>query len=843
VSKLTELASSPAGTIWVARNGCLSELEHGKLTVVPFPADPDFDFIHGIGASSDGGLWVAGASVLRKWKDHRWLEESHPLRIRGVPIHQWIEMRSGVLAAATAEEGLLLWSPLSNRPGCQLCRTNGFPSDWITTLYEDREGTLWIGTGGAGLFAARPGQVQNVAPPDLWQGRDILSVTSGREGSLWVGTEGAGVYQLRNGNWRNLGRAEGLINPYVWSLAEEPAGRFWAGSWDAGVFLLNSNRWVTAPGLAEVDSPVRAMLPARGGGLWLGTGQGLLRYQDGQATWFGRDGKPEVRNVTCVLEAADDTVWFGTLEQGLGRLRQGQVQLFRRTDGLGGDSVECLHLDPDGVLWIGTDGGGLTRLENNTFATISEEQGLADSTICHVEEDGAGSFWMSSHHGIMRVSKQDLTRCAKEEISTVGCLSFGLSEGLPTVECTGQLQPSGCQGPDGRLWFATTHGVVAIDPAKVTTNPLPPLVVVESLLVDDRQMIADRALQAPLDIPPGRHRFEFHYTGLSFVAPERVRFKYRLNGLESDWINANTRRTANFSYLPPGPYRFEVMACNNDGVWNETGAAVAFAVLPFFWQTLWFRLGTIFFIAGLGGGGVWFEGRRRMHRRLERLERQHAVENERARIARDIHDDLGAQLTHITMLSELAQGEIHNPARLTAFLQRSYNTGRELTRSMDEIVWAVNPRHDTLESLPNYLEAYTNDLLGTAGMSCRFDFPPQYPAWTLSSEVRHNVFLAYKEALTNLVKHARATEVRIAMSLSETGFELRIEDNGAGFCFEAEKPESDLTGPPAGSGNGLHNMARRLRNLGGRFSLQSAPGQGTRITFQVPVPASNRPAR
>src|ERR1035437_4733544 len=275
---------------------------------------------------------------------------------------------------------------------------------------------------------------------------------------------------------------------------------------------------------------------------------------------------------------------------GMGCLRNGQIQLFRKQDGLASDFVQCLHLDREGALWIGTSGGGLNRLKQGRFAAINRKQGLPDGFICDIEEDGRGFFWISSHGGIFRVSKEELDRCADGQVKEVHCLSYGLSDGLPTLKCSGGLQPAGCRTPDGRLWFATSKGLVAIDPQNVETNLLAPPVVIESLLVDGRLVDERTRLGSSVKIPPGRHRFEFQYTGLSFVAPEKVRFKHCLKDLDADWVEAGNKRSANYSYIPPGNYTFHVTACNNDGVWNETGAEVAFTVLPFFWQTLWFRV-------------------------------------------------------------------------------------------------------------------------------------------------------------------------------------------------------------------------------------------------------------
>jgi signal transduction histidine kinase len=276
-----------------------------------------------------------------------------------------------------------------------------------------------------------------------------------------------------------------------------------------------------------------------------------------------------------------------------------------------------------------------------------------------------------------------------------------------------------------------------------------------------------------------------------------------------------------------------VTACNSDGVWNPTGASLAFTVQPYFWQTWWFYLVAGVSAAALLAGGVFWIARRRMRRKLERLEHQRVVERERTRIARDIHDNLGANLTRISLLSQSAQGELHHPGQAAAQLNRIYDTARELTRALDEIVWAVNPEHDTLDSLANYLGKFAQEFLGSLAIRCRLDFPVQLSQWPVTAEVRHNLFLAFKEALNNVVKHAASSEVSISLTVQTDSFVLAIRDDGRGFSPAAPvlptRPEPDRIA----HGHGLANMRRRLEKIGGRCEIQSASGLGTEVKFIV----------
>jgi signal transduction histidine kinase/ligand-binding sensor domain-containing protein len=823
------LACSPNGKIWVSSAGLLSVLEGERLKVIPLADDDSQNYyVQGIGAARDGALWVACGNRVRKYTEGKWSAPLDSLPLNGAPIHVLRETVRGQLIAGTSDRGLFV---ISGQPGGgfrQISRKTGFASDWMPALWEDREGGLWVGTGGAGLFMLRPIRVETPVPDDGWQSRAVLTVSPARNGGLWIGTEGAGLYCFHEGKWKNFAYKDGLQNQYVWSALEDRNGVVLAGTWGNSIYSMSDGAFVQAAGFPQSRLRVFGMFEAKEAGLWIGTSLGLIRYQDGQPTWVESDAATRLHDIRTVIEGEDGTVWFGSNGGGLGSLRDGQVQHFGKEQGLVSEFVQSLYLDRAGVLWIGTAGKGLCRFKDGKFSAIGVEQGLADPVICDIEEDANGFVWMSSHGGLLRVSKTELDRCADGLASSVDCLSYGLSDGMPTLKCSGGLQPAGCKMPDGRLAFATSKGLAIVDPAKLEANPLPPPVAIVALRVDDREKTVPFIRDTPVIIGPGLHRLEFQYAGLSFAAPEKVRFKRRLVGLEREWVSVGSKRTADYNYLPPGSYEFQVIACNNDGVWNTTGASLAVTVLPFFWQTLWFKLLALTFLIVASSSLVWFETRRRLQQKLALLEQKRSIANERARIASDMHDDLGSHLTRISMLSETARSGIDDTTIASENLKQIYNTARGLTRAMDEIVWAVNPKRDTMDSLVSYLEKFALDFLGAAGIRCRLELPLEFPSWTPNSEIRHNLFLAFKESLNNAAKHAGADLVQIALEVSETHYRLTIEDNGRGFVAPS--------GPR--SGNGLENMRRRLERINGRCEISSSPGHGTKVTLIVPATSS-----
>ncbi|HWD91330.1 MAG TPA: two-component regulator propeller domain-containing protein [Verrucomicrobiae bacterium] len=822
---VAQLARDRDGKLWLASGGKLAVLANERLELLtPTNGSNIFgSYIQGICPSHDGGVWIVSDGEVKKWNGYTMTEDrgTNPCNATAVAM---LETSSGSLAMGTSSDGLYLL--FTNRAVLHFNHANGFPNDWIRCLAEDREGTLWVGAGSAGVIALRPSIVETLDPPDHLQGRVALSATASRKGEIWIGSEGAGVYRLRNNEWKVFNESDGLSNLYVWSVSVDAQDRVWAATWGAGIFVQQGDRFVRPPGLENINIPMAATLQAADGSIWIGSASGLIHSRHGAVESFGeKDGlnSPDVR---AIAEAPDGTIWFAMLGGGLGRLQNGTLKQFQKDDGLASDYVQCLKLDAAGVLWIGTYGSGLNRFKDGRFSKITTANGLPNDFICAIEADGNGYFWISSHNGIFRVAQKALDDCADGATPRVACLAYGKGEGMPSLECSGG---AACKLADGRICFPTSKGLVVVDPSNIKVNLLPPPVVMEDIIASGRLLTRNPHGDSPLKIPPGQQRFEFHFTGLSFVAPEKMQFQYRLTGWDSDWVSAaNDKRVAEYSYLPPGKYTFHVRACNSDGIWNQTGASFAFVVLPHFWQTWWFRLAAVLAGMALVVGSVLAVTRRRMRRKLEVLHRQQAIERERSRIAKDIHDHLGANLTRISLLSQSAHDELSNTAQAAAQLDRIYDTSRELTRSMDEIVWAINPQHDTLDSMASYLGNFAQEYLVPLNIRCRLEAPLHLPHWPITAEARHNIFLAFKEALHNVVKHSGATEVSVFLTTDATGFTLIVRDNGKGF-----DPSTVRSRP--GGGNGLKNMTQRLEKIGGRCEILSSPGAGTEIKFPVAI--------
>jgi len=829
---VVNMARDGAGRLWVTSGGKLAVLQNGRLDLLTNGADINIfgGYIQGLCASRDGGLWIVGDTRVRKFKG-RTLTEDRGTNPGKATVVVMLETHDGKLAIGTSSDGLFLLS--TNRAVQHFNHANGFPSDWIRCLVEDRENNLWVGAGSAGVIEMRPGIIKPLNPPDHWHGFTPQSTTVANDGAIWVGSEGAGLYRCLNDDWKIYGESAGLSNLYVWTVSQDARGRIWAGTWGGGMFVQQGEHFVTPPGLEHVNVPMAATLQAADGTTWIGTANGLVHYQNGAVKWYGVQDGLKLPDVRAIAEAPDGAIWFGMVGGGgLGRLDHDHIRLFQKKDGLSNEDVQCLKFDPSGALWIGTAGGGLNRLKKGRFSRITTLEGLPNNFICAIEDDGAGNFWISSQHGIFCASQKSLDECADGRTETVSGTVFGAGDGMISPICSGGFQPAAARLADGRICFPTSKGLVVVNAAGMKINPRPPPVVIERIMVNGKLLAQNPGANSPLIIPPGQQRFEFHFTGLSHVAPEKMSFKYRLDGWDTEWMTAdNNKREAAYNYLPPGSYTFRVRASNSDGVWNNDGASLAFTVQPHFWQTWWFRTLGAALATALVVSVVLFITRRRMRHKLEILQRQQAVERERTRIAKDIHDHLGANLTRISLLSQSAHGELENPAQAARQLDRIYSTSRELTRSMDEIVWAVNPQHDTLDSLASYLGNFAQEYLVSIHIRCRLEVPLHLPHWPITAEMRHNVFLAFKEVLHNIVKHSSAKEVSVFLATETASFTLIIRDDGAGFD-PATVPERP------GRGNGLKNLRQRLEKLGGHCEVHSTPGAGTEIKFTVFIPPS-----
>jgi ligand-binding sensor domain-containing protein/signal transduction histidine kinase len=870
--RLLSACEDAAGAVWLyTADAHLGRYQNGKPEILNLNFNSPA-ICRMIIAEKSGPLWIGEYGVGEPWGQIFSFQPSnfHP---PALPIDQLIRVEK--LDFILAEQRTGSWRLINGRVqkwnATQLEKDFG-PYPWgnatVTAACEDRDGNLIVGTLGAGIFwYEADGKCRQISKEQGLSSALVLSLCMDREGNLWVGTDGEGLDRIKRkifdapaehhswvvqsisgdesgGLWTAF-NAHGVsywitnsvqdfgVSRYqsAWTVLVDHKQQVWVGTLDEGLFLFHTNHFQPVPGAKILGQQIFALFEDHTGQLWVGTKNGLVRW-NGQdwKIYTTRDGLSE-NIIRAVTEDAEGNLWIGTESQGLNFFKAGEFISFQATgNGLPGNDISCLYLDRDGVLWVGTSGHGLARFYKGKWTRYSTDNGLASNSIDYIIEDGAGCLWIGSNAGLMRIQKQSLNEFASGTADLISCRTYVETDGLPTRECSAGSQPAACRTRDGRLWFPTTKGLVLVNPADLKPNRRPPLVMIESVRVGGREQKPNRfspAWRQSVTIPPDHEQLEIHYTALNFPAPREVQFKYRLEGHETAWTEAGDTRVAYYNKLPPGNYHFHVIACNEDRVWNETGDALEVTVQPQFWQTWWFRAAVILCLVGTVVAVVRYLSTQKLRRRLQLLEQQEALEKERSRIARDLHDQLGANLTQVALLSEMAEADKHSPAEIESHAQQISQTARETTRSLDEIVWAVNPFNDTLEGLINYVCKYAQEYLALAGLRYRAEMPAQLPVIPIPPEVRHNVFLAFKEAVNNVVKHAQASEVRVRLQLQPGNFALSIEDNGRGMGGR------DANATPAR--NGLRNMRKRMEDIHGEFSINPGTGDGTIVCLTVPI--------
>ncbi len=774
-----------------------------------------------------GGLWVRDGNRLRRWDNGQWIEDrgTHSWTTkRGVILY---ESATGDVWVGTGDDGVFIVALGGSER--HINRANGLGHDLVSCITQDLEGNIWVGTDGGGLELLRPRVLTMVSPPNIGQHPAILSVSPAQGGGVWVGTEGAGVYKLRDGQFTKLGTVNRSGAADIRTALQDRSGQLWIGTQGAGLLQGDDTALHPVQATVKLMPLFYALYEGSAGAIWMGTQDGAVLFQNGQWSRLGLDlYRAEVR---CITETPDGAIWIGMRGGGIARYEAGKFTQYLRPNGLPYEYIWSLFADKEGSVWIGTPGKGLIRWREGVFDNFTTRSGLPSDFICNIQADASGHLWIGSYAGIIKVAKAELERCARDPGSSLDCSVLDMNDGLTSLELAGGNQPSACATSDGRLWFATSGGLAVVDPARMRRNNLPPPVRIEEVLADGKPAPlrlpppASDAAPAPAAVvaPPGSGSIEFRYTALSFSAPQRVHFRYKLEKIDAGWVEAGTRRVAYYSHLPPRDYRFRVIACNNDGVWNTEGAAISVTLLPFFWETWWFSP-LCWAVGALLAGAIILSimhGRHRRH--VETLQRAQLVERERGRIARDLHDDLGSGLTDIGMTSALASTSSVSMAEARDFFQEISRRSNELVNALDEIVWAVNPKNDNLNSLASYFCQFAERFLRATPIACRFEIPAVLPNLPLNAEQRHNLFLAFKEALLNVVKHSGAASLRLSIRADDRTLRLVVEDDGKGFTEGAPRPGAD----------GLRNMRERLRQLGGRCDVSSAPNTGARVVFTI----------
>jgi len=749
---------------------------------------------------------------------------------------------------------------------------DGLPNALMQQILEDRQGNVWIALGKfeeGGLVKFENGKLRAFTKEDGFVGLGVLGLTEDSEGAIWAAISDNGLARITPRFITSFTREKnGLSSNNIYPLYEDAGGLIWSGAWrvgkerNGGIDRFEDGVFKHFASENEITSLApTSLFKDREGNLWIGAYGGLTKYKDGKFTKYTKETGFMPEHISAITQTRDGTLWFGAL-QGLTSLRDNQFTEFTTADGLPHNDTRNLYEARDGTLWIATMGGlgsyaegkftnytelpavefrsiyedadgtlwfgtydaGVFRLRNGEFKPITVKDGLSEQGAFQILEDDFGRFWISSNRGIYRVSRAELNDFADGKIQMVTSVAYGVKDGMADAECNGGRSPAGFKSKkDGTLWFPTQKGITVINPKAVPFNSEPPNVIIENCLLDGKETACD-----DIKILPENTSLEIKYTGLSFNNPEQIKFRYKLEGLDENWVDAGTRRRAFFMHLPPGEYAFRVSAANVDGVWNEMGASLKITVKPPFYRTYWFLSLSVLTCAGI----LFFLYRRR----VKNLEQRNAAqeefsrkllksqEQERQRIAGELHDSLGQNLL---VIKNWALIGLKNGADSSQQLAEISETASVAINEVREIAYNLRPYHLDALGLTKAVESMLDRVAKSSMITFAWEIDLIDGFCARESEI--NFYRIVQECLNNIIKHSGASEAGVKIRRSENeGVMLLVWDNGKGF-----DTNSMALKRASQSGFGLTGIGERARILGGKVVINSTPNEGTtvKLTF------------
>ena len=803
----TKVVATRAGRLWFGNTDACGWFDGRHFTQVEPKGEP---YIH-LAASAEGDMWaVRGPSLLRYHADGS--KEVVLADLGTVSVQTLFEDSSGALWIGTNNAGLIRY-----RDG----EVSRVPVDSaVIALFEDDEGALWAGTQAGGVLCLRPRLLHLRTPADGLRDTDTYSICEDDGGRLWLAGRNRMLVRGDDARNRSFSPIPGWDNEWpTMTVSRAPAGGMWLGTLGGLV------RWQNGELRREAfTQPLTALLTDRAGDLWMATTGGALFIRRGEE--YVPVGMPEGRpRLIALAEDGAGRIWAGGLDGEVFVRNEGKFERVALPGVRAGDPIRFIIPDGPDTVWISAHKRGLYRWRGGRVSRLPEGAGLPNGDVRTIAPGDFDDLWIGTVEGLFQVSRAGLEAVLDGREPRLSVRAYGRADGVPSGEFALGFRGATTRTRDGHLWFATARGALDIDLRSLVEKPVTRRVVVEEIWSGDALIARSGLAPGPLELPPHAARLKINYTLPDAGKAARLRFRYRLLGIGDDgWVEGGGLRSATFPHLPAGAYRFEVMAGLEDGAWLSGSAGLDFTVRAAWWETTAARAGMV--LLGIGAVACVVRGLVlwRVKTRIRRLRQARELERERARIARDMHDELGANLTHIEMISEFADEEAPDVARER--LREVASIARQTVDSLDEIVWAVNPRYDTLGALVEYLGMFAASFLASARIRCKIELPRELPQRPLSAGVRYHLFLAVKESLNNAARHAGAALVRLQVAWDGERLRVVVSDDGRGF---------DVDSATKAGSNGLLNLRERMAELHGECRIESVPGQGTRVLLELPL--------
>jgi len=571
------------GTLWIGTGKGLTGLYNNRYTSYSEKDGISPFLIKSILPDSKGNLWIGGEGGLYRRSGDKFERPQTGLDFEEKRVYSIMEDRDSNIWFGTASLGL---ARFTFGKYSILTKNDGLSDNTVISITGDMEGNLWVGTAYGGINRIKDGKFASLTTKEGLSEDIVFPIYEDRSGYLWIGTNN-GLNRYKDGNFLHVDTSDGLSNNVIDSITEDAGGNTWVGTDDGVNLLQNSPSRVTKISEFCRKEYILSIGCDNDNNIWIGTLKGIMKINPLQKK-TERVSLPkglDSNAVNIIHKEPNGTLWISVYRFGLLAYKNGSFTAFTPKNGLAGDSQSCIYQDRDSLLWIGSN-QGLTRFKNGRFKSITQKEGLFNNNIYQILEDQYGFTWMSCNKGIFKVNKKELNEFFENKRKQIKSIAYGKDDGMITNECNGGFQSAGCRTSDGKLWFPTTKGVVTVDPGNIPVNPIPPPILIEEILLDGIPLKAGQ----PVVLRPGVKRMDIHFTALSFSNPKRVQFKYKLDGYDEQWINAENQRTAAYTNLDGGNYRFYVTACNDDGIWNPIGAYTQITVIPPLWKTWWFTI-------------------------------------------------------------------------------------------------------------------------------------------------------------------------------------------------------------------------------------------------------------